>query len=242
VHRLPLVPLLLFLVTAAVAPADPLSWVNGVRRSAGAGPLTEDSLLSRAAALWAARCAETGLISHRSRGGSTALDRYRALGGTEARVGEIIGAGPDVMRVERGWMASPEHRRLALSPAWTHAGWGSAVSGSSQVTVMMFTPKLVEPFRLSRNTEGLAVSGAFVPVGAAGGVLYNGLEPLGPVQWEPGDRTFRFEVPAALIAGYLRLGYVTRTGVFVLTNAFTWPPGTGSPAGQGRSSAPAAFP
>jgi hypothetical protein len=247
VHRLPLVLLFMVLVGAplvgvAPAPADPLAWLNGVRRGAGAGPVQEDPLLSRAAALWAERCAASGLISHRGGDGSTALDRYRSLGGTEARVGEIIGAGPDVTRVEKGWMASDEHRRLALSPDWTHAGWGSAASGSSRVTVMMFTRKMVERLVIAPGPDVMTVTGAFGPEAAARGVLYNGLEQVAPVQWEPVDRTFRFEVPSGLIAGYIRLGFVTRDGRFVLTNAFTWPPGTGSPGASGRFAPPAPSP
>ena len=241
-HRLPLLLLFLLLVGAPCAPADPLSWVNGLRRGAGIGPLAEDPLLTQAATLWAERCAAAGIISHRGGDGSTALDRYRALGGTEARVGEIIGAGPDVSRVEKGWSASPEHRGLALSPSWTHVGWGSAPSGSSQVTVMMFTRKGVARLLIAPGPQTVTVTGVFLSGDAQRGVLYNGLQALAPTQWEPVNRTFRFEVPADLIAGYLRLGYVAPDGRFVLTNAFTWPPGTGSPAAQDRFAPPAPSP
>ena len=235
---------LLFLILSVVprAPADPLAWVNDVRRSARVHPVQEDLLLSRTAALWAARCAAAGILSHRGYDGSTALDRYRSLGGTEVRVGEILGAGPDAARVEKGWMASPEHRRLALSPAWTHAGWGSAEYGPSQVTVMMFTEKLVGRLLLAGSPEGLTVTGWFLPADAERGALYNGLDQVMPSAWEPESRVFRFQVPTGLIAGYLRLGYVSREGRFTLTNTFTWPPGTESPAGPARFAPPAPSP
>jgi Uncharacterized protein with SCP/PR1 domains len=202
----------------------------------------EDLLLSRTAALWAARCAAAGILSHRGYDGSTALDRYRSLGGTEVRIGEILGAGPDAAHVEKGWMASPEHRRLALSPAWTHAGWGSAEYGPSQVTVMMFTEKLVGRLLLAGSPEGLTVTGRFLPADAERGALYDGLDQVMPSDWEPESRVFRFQVPTGLIAGYLRLGYVSREGRFTLTNTFTWPPGTESPAGQDRFAPPAPSP
>jgi len=235
---------LLFLLLPGVlrAPADPLAWLNGVRRSAGVRPVQEDLLLSQTAALWAARCAAAGILSHRGDDGSTALDRYRSLGGTEVRVGEILGAGPDVVHVEKGWMASEEHRRLAVSPGWTHAGWGSAETGPSQVTVMMFTEKLVDRLLLSGSPERLAVTGRFLSADATRGLLWNGLDKVGPSDWEPAGRAFRFEVPAGLIAGYLRLGYVNSDGRFILTNAFTWPPGTEFPAGPDRFAPPAPSP
>ena len=236
-----LLPFLLLCGTLR-ATADPLDWLNGVRRGAGEHPVQEDLLLSKTAARWAARCAAAGILSHRGDDGSTALDRYRSLGGTEVRVGEILGAGPDIVHVEKGWMASDEHRRLALSPGWTHAGYGSAASGPSQVTVMMFTEKLVDRLLIARSPERLAVTGRFLPPEAKGGILYNGLDRLGPADWETAGRTFRFEVPGGLIAGYLRLGYVTNDGRFTLTNAFTWPPGTESPAGEDRFAPPAPSP
>jgi hypothetical protein len=240
----PLLFLLFFLLPGILhAQADPLTWLNGARRSFGAQPLERDDLLSRTAALWAGRLAAAGILSHKGDDGSTALDRYRSLGGTEVRVGEILGAGPGIVQVEKGWMASAEHRQLALSPAWTHAGWGSAEYGASQqVTVMMFTVKLVDRLLIARSPEGLTVTGRFLPAGAARGILYNGLEEVGPSEWDPAGRSFRFEVPWRSLEGYLRLGYATGSGQFTLTNSFTWPPGTESPAGPDRFSLPAPSP
>ncbi len=200
-NRLPLILVFLLLTGVFNAAADPLSWLNDVRRGAGVRPVQEDLLLSQTAVLWAARCAAAGRLSHKGDDGSTALDRYRALGGTEVRVGEILGAGPDLVSVERGWLASNEHRVLALSPGWTHAGWGSAPAGTSKVTVVVFTEKLVDRLLISEDNGTLHVTGRFLPTGAARGLLWNGLEQVGTSDWEPEGRTFRFEVPAGLIAG-----------------------------------------
>jgi hypothetical protein len=140
--------------------------------------------------------------------------------------------------VEKGWMASAEHRQLALQPGWTHAGWGSAASGSSLVTVMIFTEKRVAGLEIMHDLTDLRVSGRFVPRDATGCVLYNGLEQVPPAWWDPASRSFRFDVSGAVLEGYLRLGYLDAAGRFTLTNAFTWPPGTGSPGAPGRSSGP----
>jgi hypothetical protein len=235
--------LLILLVPAALhGQADPLAWLNGIRRQAGAPAVSRDALLSQTAEAWAARLAGAGILSHRGDDGSTALDRYRALGGTEVRVGEILGAGPDLLHVERGWMASAEHRQLAILPAWTHAGWGSAVSGSSQVTVMMFTVKHVEDLLIAQDLTDLTVSGRLVPSNAKSCLLLNGLQQVLPSAWDAASRRFFFTVSSGAIAGYLRLGFVASDGGFTLTNAFTWPPGTGSPEAQGRFSPPAPSP
>jgi len=239
----PQVLLLLLLVPAALpAQSDPLTWLNSVRQRAGAPSVSPDPLLSRTASLWAARLAAAGLLSHRGDDGSTGLDRYRAQGGTEARVGEILGAGPDLVHVEKGWMASAEHRQLALSPGWTHVGWGSAASGSSQVTVMMFAEKRVADLEIMHDLTDLRVSGRFVPRDATGCVLYNGLEQVSPGSWDPAARRFRFDVSDATLEGYLRLGYLDTAGRFTLTNAFTWPPGTVSPGAEDHFSSPAPSP
>jgi len=89
--------------------------------------------------------------------------------------------------------------------------------------VMMFTRKLVEGLAIAADGSGLRMEGRFVPVQAVDGVLLNGLEEVAASAWDPARRTFQFVVPASALAGYLRLGYRTADGGFVLTNAFTPP-------------------
>jgi len=183
----------------------------------------EDARLSLTAERYAGQLAARGSLSHRGNDGSSDLDRYRACGGTEVRVGEILGAGPAEGLIESAWMASADHRQVALSAGWTHAGWGAARSGSSLVMVMMFTTRLVDG--LSFQTDGLdfTAAGRFVPVQAAAAVLLNGLVEVSPIEWNPASRAFRFELPRAALEGYLRLGYLTARGELVLTNALVLP-------------------
>jgi hypothetical protein len=222
------------------AQESPLGWANSARRAAGVSPVSQDDLLSRTARAWAAVLASSGVLSHRGADGSSVLDRYRAQGGTEAHVGEIIGAGPALAAVEKGWMASTDHRELVIDPAWTHMGWGEVSTGQTVVWVVLFCQKLVDGFRLERTGGGLVVSGAFVPGGAVQARLYVGLVPVSPGTWDPSARAFAFTVPNA--AGYFRLGYVSAGGAFRLTNAFTLPPGTGSPGEPARSAGTEAQP
>ncbi len=205
------------------AQGDPLAWLNSVRRAARVPEVSADARLSETALGWAERLAASGILTHRGDDGSTGLDRYRAQGGTEVQVGEILGAGPGAPPIEKGWMESPEHRALALSPAWTDAGWGSARSGSSLVMVLMFTRKLVEDLSITEGAAGLSVSGRFVPSSARGCRIFNGLDEVQPVEWDATRRQFRFLLPVSALEGYVRLGYTTAGGVFTLTNAFNLP-------------------
>jgi len=207
----------------------------------GSAPVREDALLSRTAGLWAERLARAGVLSHRGVDGSSVLDRYRAVGGSDVRVGEILGAGPDLAAIETGWMKSDEHRRLALDAAWTHVGWGStAAPTGGMIWVMVFCRKLVDGLALSQEGSNLMVSGHFLPTAAAQVRLLSGLEEIPARAWEASTRIFSFDIPAA--HGYFRLGFLSADGAFTLTNAFTWPPETEFPAGPGRSAAPAASP
>ena len=222
-HLAPIVAALALIASGMVFCEDALAWLNAARKTAGVRPVAGDSLLSQTASGYAALLAARGIITHRGDDGSTGLDRYRAMGGTEVRVGEILGAGPAAELVEKAWLASPEHRGIALGRDWTHAGWGSAPSGESLVMVMMFTRKLVEGLAIAADGSGLRMEGRFVPLRAAAGVLLNGLAEFPSSAWDPASRAFQFVVPASVLAGYLRLGYRTADGEFILTNAFTLP-------------------
>ena len=226
VKRLRTVPLaaaLALIACGTLFAVDPLSWLNAARRAVGVRTVQADALLSVTASQYARQLASRGILTHRGDDGSSALDRYRSAGGTEVRVGEILGAGPAEGLIEKAWLASMEHRELALSADWTHAGCGSAVYGTSVVMVMMFTARLVDGLELESGSVAFSARGRFLPTRARAPVLLNGLDEVAPSSWEPASRAFVFEVPRSRLEGYLRLGFRTADGAFTLTNAFTVP-------------------
>jgi hypothetical protein len=249
--RPPLLPLVLAVLAPAIfsgraAAADdrgPLPWINGVRAAAAVPAVREDGLLSAAAGLWAEALAAAGGLSHRGADGSTALDRYRRVGGTEARVGEILGAGPTLADIERAWEASPAHAPVVRRPWWTHAGWGRAPrAGGGWVWVILFSEKLAAGLRIEESVDGAEISGSFLPVDARRPVLLAGTDRVPPQRWDPEARVFLFRLGPGGAAGYFRLGFERGSGQFVLTDAFTLPRGAGSPGATGRFEAPAAPP
>ena len=214
-----------FLAATCGGPAwaqnNALAWVNGLRAAGGLPRLREDEVLARTALDWARVLAAAGRISHRGADGTDALDRYRAHGGTEVRVGEIIGAGPGLAAIETGWERSQPHRALALRSSWTHGGAGTWPAGrGSEVSVVVFCQKLVDHLEITRGDRELLLSGRFTQKNASGALLLTGMDGRQPEEWNPGTRFFFFRLAAAGIPPYIRLGFVTPEGAFSLTNAF----------------------
>jgi hypothetical protein len=237
---------LLFLLALLSAPAEadesPVGWVNALRSASGVPSVEEDPLLSATAGRWAEALAAAGILSHKGVDGSTGLDRYRRLGGTEARVGEILGSGPSLPDIEVAWEASPAHRPAVIRPYWTHAGWGRERAGSGWIYVVLFCQKLVAGLRIGEPGGALEISGSFVPADAREPVLLSGIARVQASEWDPVSRTFLFRLAPGQDAGYIRLGYVDPSGTIVVTNALTLPRGTGSPGATGRFAAPASPP
>jgi hypothetical protein len=207
---------------SGAAPSEAaIAWVNRIRAARHLGTLPTEPALERAAAAYAALLASSGRLAHRDGAGRGALARYRAAGGSAARVGEILGAGPNLEAVTAAWEASPAHAAAALDSRWTHVGVGRALAADSEFWVVLFAEQRVEGFRVVHDSGGgYEVSGVFRDAEAAGPVLLSGLEALEPAGWEPGRRAFLFRLPGTAGPRYHRLGFRTGTGKFTLTSAF----------------------
>lgn len=200
-----------------------LEWLNRFRSARGLAPLGEpaaEPALQRAADAYAAVLAFSGRLAHRDAEGRSVLERYRAAGGSAARVGEILGAGPSLSAATAAWEASPAHAAAALDPRWTHAAAGRVQAAGTWYFVVLFAEQLVESFRLVLRDDGYLLEGAFSRPEAAEAVLFSGLAVVPPSAWDPVGREFRFLLPAGSGRRYHRLGYRTGTGEFFLTSAF----------------------
>lgn len=220
------------------AEESPLAWANALR-GATAPALRPDPLLSEAARRYAAELAAAGVLSHSGPAdGSRPLDRYFRAGGTAFEVGEILGAGPGLAAVERAWEASPDHRRVVTNDRYTHVGWGMALRAAQQVWVVMAARSAFEHLSIEEGDGVLAVAGGLGPSWAVEPWLDAGSGALPPSAWDPVSRIFEYRVP--LIDGRARflLGCRDAYGDRQATDSVTWPRGTGSPAGAGRSTPP----
>jgi hypothetical protein len=231
--------MLLLAAVRLAADDTPLAWTNALRRGA-ASALRSDALLSEVARMYAAELATAGVLSHAGPlDGSRLLDRLFRAGGTAFEAAEILGAGPDLAAVERAWEASPAHRLVALDGRYTDIGWGSAQRDAQQVWVVVFARSAVVDLAMEERDGMLVVAGRLGPAWAVEPWLDDGSGAAAPSEWDPVDRRFAYRVP--LVDGRARflLGCRDADGDRQATDSVTWPRGTGSPAGEGRSTAPA---
>jgi uncharacterized protein YkwD len=115
-----------------------LTAIDSARLQAGLSPVRESRALDAAAAAHSREMALTGSFSHESAGGRSFLARlrrfYQLRRSHPWRVGETLfwGTGkPGVAAVVHSWLASPEHRRILLDPAWQEIGVASASTADS---------------------------------------------------------------------------------------------------------------
>ena len=110
------------LLTLAAAVTDPtVAAVNAERARHGLKPLAQHGTLERSSERFAHRLVRTGRFAHDA--------RIRVPAGRFARLGEALAQGGRTFTpadAVRAWMGSPPHRRLLLSPRFTHAGAGAA--------------------------------------------------------------------------------------------------------------------
>ena len=121
----------------ASAPAVTLCVINTERGARGLAPLGTSARLARAAHRHAADMVARAYFSHVSPSGGSLTDRLRRAGYARRQCawtgGETLAWGTGAMRSPAsrvaGWMQSPPHRAILLSPTFREAGIG-VVAGS----------------------------------------------------------------------------------------------------------------
>ena len=191
--------------------------INTVRLEHGLNSLDQDRILAATAENFAADLAARGALSHRDSSGGTALDRYRRLGGTAFRVGEILGAGEDLAPIVDRWIESDSHHAVLTSSAWTHAGIGVKRRGKIFVFVALFARLRFADLRIKSQKAHLIIEGRLIGAGGRP-VLQAGGADHQPVWWRPDTGALRFVVPAGQVGYFGRLGVREEDGTFTVTD------------------------
>ncbi len=194
--------------------------INRLREKSGLKELKRDSVLTATASGYAGVLLTRNRLSHRDPIQRTALDRFRANGGTSTIVGEIIGSGPDLGQVMQAWEDSNQHLEVILKPNWTHIGAGLASDPGRRIWVVLFTINRVENLRLLENGEGYILSGSFIPDEAEQPILLSGISGIEPTAWQNQSRSFQYRLPYSAAKLYHRLGYISREGQIKITDVF----------------------
>jgi hypothetical protein len=110
----------------ASAADDFVAKINQLRGSRGLAPLAVHPELSSLGQRWAGKMAADGYISHNPNlAGSVSADWQK--------LGENVGVGYDVDGLFRAFVASPEHYRNLVEPAFTHVGVGVVIAGDGRM-------------------------------------------------------------------------------------------------------------
>ena len=113
--------------------------LNNVRANNGAGPVTYDARLGRAAQVHANDMLSTGILTHTGTDGSNAGQRIRREGYDWRTWGENIARGySNETSVLNGWVNSPGHQENTVNPDFEDYALAKAGSGRNQFWVLVF--------------------------------------------------------------------------------------------------------
>ncbi|NOY10100.1 MAG: CAP domain-containing protein [Spirochaetes bacterium] len=206
--------IILFLIPVYTSFGDTavINWLNSARKNYSLPALKPDSGLSFTAIKYSQKLLKNAELSHIDKNGRNGLDRYRKNGGTSLRVGEIIGAGNSIARIEKAWLKSGTHREVILDPYWTNCGIGVSVQGNIFIVVVMFTRIYTKNLKLQYSGTNLALSGIFLSrfrKNIKNPLLFSGFSSIKPSRWNPGSGEFTFIIDVKKLSPYIRLGYIT---------------------------------
>ena len=125
--------------TVAVAPYNDAAFasslidaINATRARTGLAPIRVDARLVQSSSSYAQLLASIGALTHTA-GGTTMDSRAAAVGfPTNVAMGEVLAyttAAPSTSAILQLWLDSPDHRAQILSPSFSVAGAGCALSG-----------------------------------------------------------------------------------------------------------------
>ncbi len=107
-------------------PSDVVTWVNNLRTSVNAAPLTTNAGLTSVAQTWANNMAATQSLTHNPK-----LSTQAPSGWT--KMGENVGTGYSLSAVYNALVASPDHYANMVDKAYNRTGVGVATDARGQV-------------------------------------------------------------------------------------------------------------
>ena len=125
-------------LSAGAASADPagdegdfVARLNDLRASQGLSTLSVDPALTDMARAWSAQMAAAGGISHNPSLATQAPSDW-------VKLGENVGVGPTVVSLHDAFVASPDHYRNMIDPAFQKVGVGVVQAGEVMYVTVDF--------------------------------------------------------------------------------------------------------
>ena len=150
-------------ITAGAASADTvgdegdfIARLNNLRASQGLSTLAVDQRLTDMARAWSAQMAAAGAISHNPALTTQAPSDW-------IKLGENVGVGPTVESLHDAFVASPEHYRNMVDPAFQKVGVGVVYAGAVMYVTVDF---MTEAGQVVAATAPVPVAAAAAPAPA----------------------------------------------------------------------------
>lgn len=136
---------------------DLIDQINAQRLSEGLNVLIEEEYLHITAESYVSTLERTGLLSHEDAMGQRVLDRYRQIGGTAGRAGEILGTSISLSEIYSAWFNSPEHKKVILNPLWKRIGQGIIKKDSQYIAVVLFSNSIIDNYQVYYENDFVQV-------------------------------------------------------------------------------------
>jgi hypothetical protein len=141
---------------------DLVDMINEFRSERGLTTLFYEANLARTAAEYASILVEQGQISHIDDQGNRVLNRYKAVGGTAVKAGEILGTAVELSEIFTAWIESESHYQQIINRDWRRIGCSILEKNGVFVAVVLFSNSLIESFSIHPGDTSLRLS--IVPV------------------------------------------------------------------------------
>lgn len=100
-------------------------------------------------------------ISHRGEDGQRVMHRAVNEGATGLEFGEILGYSPDTNTLFKGWLLSPEHKKVLDDPSWNWFGLSVKTTNGVYVSVVNFSSGILGSTRIKKEGDVIEFVGLY---------------------------------------------------------------------------------